>query len=141
MRFILLSFPLLAFAQRITEFESRPATAIENDKIELLVLNRGGAFASLTLKDDAGKMNPMWNPAMLARNAGLPSRFGDSFGHFLCVDGFGPTSKEEAAAGFEGHGEAHRQPWEQVSAGRSGKVQRIKWRASLPVVQERPPSL
>jgi len=100
------------------------------------VLNKGGAFASLTLKDDPGKMNPLWNPALLARNAGQPSRFGDSFGHFVCVDGFGGSSKEEAAAGLQGHGEAHRQDWEQVAAGRSGKVQRIKWRASLPVVQE-----
>ena len=136
MRSLLFAFPLLALAQRATEFETRPATAFENDKIELLVLNRGGAFASLLLKDDSSKMNPMWNPALLARNAGRPSRFGDSFGHFLCVDGFGPTSKEEAAAGFQGHGEAHRQAWEQVAANRTGNLQRIKWRALLPIVQE-----
>jgi hypothetical protein len=123
-------------AQRAAEYESRPATALENDKIELLTMNKGGSFASLTLKDDPGKMNPMWNPAALARQAGQRERFGDSFGHFVCVDGFGPTSKEEQAAGFQGHGEAHRQPWERVSAGRDGKVQRIKWRATLPVVQE-----
>lgn len=123
-------------AQRAAEFESRPATAFENDKIELLVLNRGGAFASLLLKDDPVKMNPMWNPALLARQANQPARFGDSFGHFVCVDGFGPTSKEEAAAGFQGHGEAHRQAWEQVAAEKTGRIQKIKWRASLPIVQE-----
>ena len=128
--------PALLVAQRATEFETRPATAMENDRVELLVLNRGGAFASLTLKDDPGKMNPLWNPVMMARKAGQAGRFGDSIGHFLCVDGFGPTSKEEAAAGYQGHGEAHRQPWEQVAAQRAGKVQRIKWRATLPIVQE-----
>ena len=131
-----LLWPSLAPAQRATEFETRPATAVENDRIELLVLNKGGAFASLTLKDDPAKMNPLWNPALLARNAGLPSRFGESFGHFVCVDGFGGSSKEEAAAGLQGHGEAHRQPWEQVAAERTGKIQRVKWRASLPIVQE-----
>jgi hypothetical protein len=139
MRSLLTALPLLCLpllAQRSTEFEKIPATALENEKLELLVLNKGGAFASLTLKDDAGKMNPLWNPALLARNAGQPSRFGASGGHFVCVDGFGGTSKEEAKAGLQGHGEAHRQPWEQVSAEKTGKVQRIKWRASLPIVQE-----
>ena len=126
----------LLLAQRATVFESRPATALENDRLELLVLNKGGAFASLVLKDDPGKMNPMWNPVALARRAGQAERFGDSVGHFVCVDGFGPTSKEERAAGFEGHGEAHRQAWERLSAERAGKVQRIKWGATLPLVQE-----
>ncbi|MBM3784279.1 MAG: hypothetical protein FJW30_07945 [Acidobacteria bacterium] len=132
--------PLLAsvaaFAQRAAEFETRPATAFENDKLELLVLNKGGAFASLILKDDSEKLNPMWNPAALARMTKGPSRFGDSIGHFVCVDGFGPTSKEEAAAGLQGHGEAHRQPWEIVEKGRNGNTQFISWRARLPVVQE-----
>jgi len=132
--FALAALPLLA--QRATEFEKRPAAALENDKVELLVFNKGGAFASLLLKDDSAKMNPMWNPAALARKAGQPERFGDSFGHFVCVDGFGPSSREEQVAGLTGHGEAHRQPWEQVEAARTGKVQKIKWRASLPQVQE-----
>lgn len=125
-----------AWAQRETVFETKPSTAFENDKLELIVFNKGGAFASLVLKDDAEKMNPMWNPAALARKAGLPERFGESFGHFVCVDGFGPTSRDEQKAGLQGHGEAHRQPFERMSAERAGKVQRIKWRATLPVVQE-----
>ena len=123
-------------AQRTTEFESRPALAIENDKVELLIFPKGGAFASLTLKSDADKLNAMWNPAAGARAAGQPARFGDSTGHFLCVDGFGPTSKEEAAAGFTGHGEAHRLPWEQLSAGRSGNGSQVTFRVTLPIVQE-----
>lgn len=118
------------------QFEGRPATVIGNDKLELTVLNKGGAFASLVLKDDPGKMNPMWNPVALARMTNGPSRFGDSLGHFVCVDGFGPTSAEEQKAGLLGHGEAHRQAWEQIGAGRSGKTQRVEWRARLPLVQE-----
>lgn len=121
---------------RTVEFEARRATVVENDRIELTVLNRGGAFASLILKDDSTKMNPMWNPAALARQTGGRQNFGDSIGHFVCVDGFGPTSAEEREAGLEGHGEAHRQPWQQVAATRDGKVQRIQWRATLPLVLE-----
>lgn len=123
-------------AQRATTFEGRHATALENDRIELLTLTQGGAFASLLLKDDSARMNPMWNPVALARMTKGPSRFGASLGHFLCVDGFGPTSKEEQAAGLMGHGEAHRQPWVQIAGGREGKVQKITWRARLPIVQE-----
>jgi hypothetical protein len=127
---------LTAFAQREATFETRPATALENEKIELLTLNRGGAFVSLLLKDDTEKMNPMWNPVALSRMTNGPSRFGDSLGHFLCVDGFGPTSKEERAAGLQGHGEAHRQAWELISQGRDGKTQQLTWKTRLPLVQE-----
>ncbi len=127
---------LVCFAQRAATFESRPATALENEKIELLTLNKGGAFVSLILKDDADKMNPMWNPVALARMTNGPSRFGDSLGHFLCVDGFGPTSKEEAAAGLQGHGEAHRQPWTLIAKGREGKTQQLTFQTRLPIVQE-----
>ncbi len=135
----LLPFFLIAlagFAQRATTFETRPATALENEKIELLTLNNGGAFVSLVLKDDAGKMNPMWNPVALARMTKGPARFGDSLGHFLCVDGFGPSSKEEQAAGLQGHGEAHRQPWALVAQSREGRTQQITFKTRLPLVQE-----
>ena len=127
---------LACFAQRAATFETRPATALENEKIELLTLNKGGAFVSLILKDDAEKMNPMWNPVALARMTNGPSRFGDSLGHFLCVDGFGPTSKEEQAAGLQGHGEAHRQPWTLIAKGREGKTQQLTFQTRLPIVQE-----
>jgi len=136
----LLSFfliPVAMLAQRAATFEGRPATALENEKIELLTLDKGGAFASLLLKDDAAKLNPMWNPAALARLTKSPGRFGDSIGHFLCVDGFGGTSKEEQAAGLNGHGEAHRQPWNLVSKGREGKKQHLTWNVQLPLVHEK----
>ena len=41
---------IACLAQRAATFETRPATALENDKIELLTLNKGGAFVSLLLK-------------------------------------------------------------------------------------------
>jgi hypothetical protein len=127
---------MATWAQRATEFEGRQGLVVENEKLELVVLTKGGAFASLVLKDDAEKMNPMWNPVRLARETTSPPRFGDSLGHFVCVDGFGPTSPEEQKAGLLGHGEAHRHPWERVAAGKQGRVSSIQFRVQLPLVQE-----
>ena len=134
--FLIAASAALLTAQRATQFENRDALAVENDKVELLIFPKGGAFASLTLKDDVAKMNAMWNPYAGARAANQPARFGDSTGHFLCVDGFGGTSKEEAAAGFQGHGEAHRLDWEKTSAGREGNGTQVSFRVTLPKVQE-----
>lgn len=116
-----------------TEFEGRPALVLANDKLELTVLQQGGSFANLALRDDPEKLSPLWNPARLAREAGQKPTFGSSFGHFLCVDGFGPVSREEQAAGMPGHGEAHTQPWELQSSGK----QSWTFSVMLPLVQEK----
>ncbi len=57
-------------------------------------------------------------------------------GAFFCVDGFGPVSKEERAAGLPGHGEAHRLPWKTESAAKSGNTVTLVQSVNLPVVQE-----
>lgn len=132
----MLSILILTLAQRVVDWEGRPGVALENDKIELITLNKGGAFVSLRLKNDAKKINPMWDPIRLARETGAPSRFGDSLGHFVCVDGFGGSSPDERKAGLEGHGEAHRQPWQRTGGGRIGAAQTLKFKTTLPVVQE-----
>ena len=80
-------------------------TLIKNDKLELSVQNPGGAFTKLLLLADPAQTNPMWKGS------------GNYQGHFLCLDGFGPTSKEEQAAGLPGHGEAVRQSWTQSAPG------------------------
>lgn len=124
------------WAQRAVVWEGRPGVVLENERIELITLNKGGAFVSLRLKDDPKKINPMWDPIRLARETGGAARFGDSLGHFVCVDGFGPSSPDERKAGLEGHGEAHRQPWERIGGGRTGNTQTLKFKATLPVAQE-----
>lgn len=124
---VLFLLPLLAYAQQPATVDSLPATLIANDQIELATLNQGGAFVRLTRQADPEKLNPMWTPAGR----------GSSRGHFLCVDGFGPTSEQERAAGLQGHGEAHRQPWKLISSGRNGKVQHLEWQTRLPLVQEK----
>ncbi|MEK7404479.1 MAG: hypothetical protein AAB225_05175, partial [Acidobacteriota bacterium] len=117
-------------------FEERPGVLLANDKVELTILTQGGSLASLVLREDAGKLNPMWNPARMAREAGQKPGGGGALGHFVCVDGFGPVSPEEQAAGMPGHGEAHRQPWEIRQFAREGRVQTLTFSARLPLVQE-----
>ncbi len=112
---LLLFVPLLltaaAWSQNAT-FEGHPAVTLSNDKLELLVLKQGASVASVVLRDDPAKRNPLWDPARMAREATGRSNFNTGTGQFLCVDGFGGVSNEEKAAGLPGHGEAHLVEWE-----------------------------
>ncbi|MDA1313889.1 MAG: hypothetical protein O2968_11180 [Acidobacteria bacterium] len=118
------------------EFHGQPAFVMANDKIELKVLPFGGAMVSLTLNDDPEKMNPMWDSFRADIEAGKPIRAGGSAGHFVCVDGFGPVSKEEGQAGLPGHGEAHTLPWVTQAAAKQGKVSSLTQAVQLPRVHE-----
>jgi hypothetical protein len=122
--------------QQAVQWEGLPGSVLENDRIQLITLDKGGAFVSLLLKDDERKINPMWDPIRMARETKSPSRFGSSLGHFVCVDGFGPVSPEEQKAGLQGHGEAHRMDWQRTSAGREGRRQHLAYKTHLPLVQE-----
>jgi len=141
--FALLAFTLTAVdAQNSGEltrvvFEENPALVLANDRLEVTILEQGGAFASLVLRDDRDRLNPLWDPARMAREAGQKRQAGTGVGHFICVDGFGPVSPEEQAAGLPGHGEAHRQPWKLVSSAREGGVLTAAFSAELPLTQER----
>lgn len=123
----------IAFAQTPVKHEGRDAIQLSNEKIEVVITRTGGAIASMLLRDDAKRLNPIWNPDRLLREAGAPGRQGPGVGHFLCVDGFGPTTKEEQAAGYTFHGEAHRQDMENLQA----TAHSIAYTARLPVVQEK----
>jgi hypothetical protein len=137
MRFLLSAFFAVSLvAQRSVTWEERPGLELANDKITLVVLPKGGAMVDLTLRDDPEKLSPLWNPIRMAREAGERPRFGDSLGHFLCVDGFGNVSAEERAAGMPGHGEAHTLPWDILSSGKQGKVLSVRFSVKLPLVQE-----
>jgi hypothetical protein len=117
-------------------FEGYPAVILSNDKIEVTVLTVGATPASILLNSDHSKLNPLWNPKRVA--AGRPCEFGNSpgFGHFVCVDGFGPASPEEQAAGLPMHGEAHQVPYEILKQSREGPVQTLTLRGMLPLVRE-----
>jgi hypothetical protein len=122
---------------RKSTFEERPALVISNNKLELTILTTGGSLANLLLADDPEKMSPFWNPVRMAREAGEGQRPGPAMGHFVCVDGFGPVSAEERAAGLPGHGEAHTVPWEVAFSGRVGGIATLVFSADLARVQEK----
>ena len=56
--------------QQTTVFEDRPALVLSNDKVSLTVITEGGAMAQILLADDKEKINPIWNPYWIARQAG-----------------------------------------------------------------------
>jgi hypothetical protein len=113
---------LVPRAQEATTVDGRPVFVLENEKISLTMRQQGGSMVRLLLKDDPDQINPM-----------------HSLGHFVCVDGFGPSSDEERAAGLPMHGEANRVPWEidrTASGSTDGRVHTYTFRASLPLVHE-----
>src|SRR5690349_21586771 len=112
----LAAIPLLLAAQTPP---AAPPHVVANDKLTLNIRPVGGAFSSVVLADDADKLNPL-----------------HSLGHFVCVDGFGPSSTEERAAGLPMHGEANRVPWDVISQGKQGNTFAIAFTATLPLVQE-----
>jgi hypothetical protein len=97
---------------QVASFEGHPAISLANDKLEVLVLKQGASVASVVLRDDPAKLNPLWEPARMAREVNGRNNFNPGTGQFLCVDGFGGVSNEERAAGLPGHGEAHLVEWE-----------------------------
>jgi hypothetical protein len=118
------------------DFDGRPSVTLQNDKLELTILTRGATLANLVLRDDAEKLSPYWNTdRALKPNGPPPSPLAGSIGHFLCLDGFGAPSDEEAAAGIPFHGEASKQDAQLNEIGLPGiTVLKLKFR--LPLTQE-----
>jgi hypothetical protein len=106
-------------AQQEGTLDGRPVRTIANDKLELTLRSVGGSMVQLVMKDDPDKLNPF-----------------EGLGHFVCVDGFGPVSKEERAAGLPGHGEAHRADWQLLSSEKNDATLTVAFQVALPIVQE-----
>jgi hypothetical protein len=123
-------------AQDKGTWEGLPATLLQNDKFELTVLPEGGAMAQIILKSDKERLNPLWNPYWITRQAGLNRPTNFYRGHFVCVDGFGPVSAEERDAGLPMHGEAHTLPWELKSFQKQGATTSAAFSVTLPLSQE-----
>jgi hypothetical protein len=117
-------------------FENRPAVRLSSDKLELTVLPEGGAMVELTLVGDPDHVSPLWNPIRIARETGLTPPTSFSRGHFICVDGFGPVSAEERAAGLPMHGEAQALPWNLESYQKQGGIAGATFSVRLPLAQE-----
>lgn len=122
----------LAFAQK-SSFEGQPAFVLSNGRIGVTVLEQGATLAGVTLPGDTGALDPLWNPIRLARENGRAAEFNGAFGHFVCVDGFGPPSSSERAAGLPQHGEAHLLKF---TVNRVDAASSLEMKAILPIVQE-----
>ena len=127
----------LTIAQERATWEERPALLLSNDKLELTVIPEGGGMVQLTLAGDPEKINPLWNPYLIARDAGLNRPMGFARGHFVCLDGFGPASAEERAAGLINHGEAYTLPWELAAYQKQSGTVTAAFSVTLPLAQER----
>jgi hypothetical protein len=130
-----LALTITAAAQQPT-FEDRPALVLANDKVELTVVTEGGAMAQILLAGDNEKINPLWNPYWIARQAGQNRPTNLYRGHFVCIDGFGPVSAEERAAGLPMHGEAYMLPWQLQSHRKQGMTTSAAFSVTLPIAQE-----
>jgi len=119
-------------AQEEVLHEGSPGLRFTNGVLELVVLPHGGAFVSFTVDADDNHTNLVWDPVRLGRERGSREGFGPSKGHFLCVDGFGPVTAAERAAGLSDHGEADKLPWEVVRSTASSASFRVR----LPLAQE-----
>jgi hypothetical protein len=118
-------------------YERSGAVVLANGKLELTVTIQGATLARLVLSGDPAAVNPLWEPSRMARELGGQAGFRSSTGHFVCVDGFGPVSEEERAAGLPGHGEAHTRPYDIRRMAREGHAAVVTMEATLPMVQEK----
>ncbi len=115
---------------------NRPAVQVENGQLEVAIVKQGGSMLRIRIQGDAQGISPFGNPELVPSVPENRKLAGPMVGHFVCVDGFGPPSKEEAAAGVAMHGEAYLQPWKVVSAERQGGVTTVKFAVDLPKFQE-----
>jgi len=116
-------------------FENYPSVTLANGKVALTIMRKGSTLANLVLTDDPEKFSPFWNPMRMSRELGREPKFDGGAGLFVCVDGFGPPSDAEKAAGLPGHGEAHSQVYD-IQSSRAGAVTSVTAKANLPILQE-----
>jgi len=115
---------------------NRPAVQVENDQLEVAIVKQGGSMLRIRIKGDAQGISPFGNPELVPTVPDNRKLMGPMVGHFVCVDGFGPPSKEEAAAGLAMHGEAYLQPWKLASTEQQGGITTVKFAVDLPKFQE-----
>jgi hypothetical protein len=116
-------------------WEGTPSTMLANDRLKMTILLRGATVADLVLTAGAEPLSPLWNPVRMNRELGREASPSTGVGHFICVDGFGPVSPEERAAGLPGHGEAHLQEF-RPQVRKHGATQELTLTAALPITQE-----
>jgi hypothetical protein len=133
-----------------TNWQGRPAWALENGLVRLVTLTGGGHIADFRFLESSGKpsLNPLWAPpwktiepyryrAKLHESQyGAPAvgkMLSGVAGHSLCLDYFGTPSEEEAAHGLSIHGEAPSAKWIGVDQRVTAREARLALSLRLPV--------
>ncbi|WP_188554966.1 hypothetical protein [Edaphobacter dinghuensis] len=114
---------LQSVASSTANWDERVAVTLTNGLVELTLLPGGGHLARWAF---AGEQNTLWEAPWKtadpgsAEHAAIATEFADEeagsylasyTGHVLCLDGFGPASQADAAAGVSLHGEAPTATW------------------------------
>ena len=132
-------------------WKGREATQLTNGVVELIALTGGGHLAEFRLVEQNGlpSQNVFWeapwetvDPASgrseeLSKTYGSPEtgKFLAGYtGHALCLDYFGPPSRDEAAAGLALHGEAAATHWN-VTCPMDITETACQWNVQLPTAQ------
>ncbi|HXE10762.1 MAG TPA: hypothetical protein VN633_01495 [Bryobacteraceae bacterium] len=118
-------------------FQGREAVQIENNNLRVTVLREGGHIAEILHKQSG--VSPLWIPPWpsiepSSYDAANHPEYGRNeeslllsgiMGHNLCLDTFGPPSREEAAAGLSVHGEGSVARYE-IDGGNDELIARVK---------------
>lgn len=94
---------LLLVNSRAAESPARPSVVLENDVARLVLDLNGGSIGEFRLKNG---VNPLSWAHPSEGNTNI-----QGFGHFLCLDRWGPPSDAEGAHGIPYHGEAAHVRW------------------------------
>src|SRR5437899_6159317 len=115
-----------------TTYHGKSAWALTNGLLNVTVIADGGHIAEMRLISDDPKVsiNPMWIPAD-------PQPPGSYMGHMVCFPSYGPASRDEAAAGLTGHGEARTAQWKKIKAEAAADGVTLVYAADLPKTQFR----
>lgn len=104
----------------------RPSLTLENGKSRLVVDLNGGSIGEFRFLDS--NLNPLNWAAPAPGDTGVRG-----FGHFLCLDRWGPPSDAEGARGMPYHGEAAHVKWTLAPADESSARQSGVMTATLPL--------
>lgn len=113
-------------SEALAETPERPSVVLENSLVRLVVDLNGGAVGEFRFRESS--VNPLHWATPPAGDVSVRG-----FGHFLCLDRWGPASDSEAAQGMPYHGEASHARWTRIETPESSTdFVQAKMAATLP---------
>ncbi|MBL9175138.1 MAG: hypothetical protein JNL10_16485 [Verrucomicrobiales bacterium] len=107
-------------------YSGRGSLTLSNNKVRLVVDLEGGSIGEFRFVDT--DVNPLNWAAPAPGETGVRG-----FGHFLCLDRWGPPSDAEGARGMPYHGEAAHVKWTQVRSNKFAALDTGVMTATLPL--------